>query len=241
MPRAVKGLGTTISIGGTLVGNLTDISGVDMSVETMEVQTLDSTVKEYITGIFDGGEVGISGFFEPGNAGQVALLAAFNAGTEAAFVISFPTGMGATWMFNGIVKQITTGAGISDPVSFESSIILTSKPVLGTTPSTGASALVATQVGGTALTALAFVPVFATGTYSYAVTYTTQTSFAVKCTAASHTIKLYIDGVYIQDLSSGVESSSIAMAAAGSKLCTFVCYEAGKTPKTYNMMVGRVS
>lgn len=242
MARATKALGTKISIGGTLVGNLTDISGIDMSVETMEVQTLDSTAKDYITGLLDGGEVTISGFFEPGNAGQAAMDTAFRAGTENTFVITYPTSMGATDTFTGYITKLTHGnSTLSDPVGFEATILLTALPTLGTTPSTGASAIVVTQAGGTALTGLSFSPTFAIGTFNYAVTFTTQTSYVVKVTAASHTIDLYVDGVKTQTLTSGSESSAIAQATAGAKLIQAIVYETGKSPKTYTLMVSKVS
>jgi hypothetical protein len=242
MARAVKGLGTTISIGGTTIGNLTDISGVDMSVETMEVQTLASTVKDYITGIFDGGEVGITGFFEPGNAGQAAVQTAFEAGSESQFVITFPSTMGATWTFNGLVTKVTTGATISDPVSFEMTVLLTSLPNLGTTASTGASALdILADDGVSALTAYDITPAFAIGTYFYAATYTTDTDFTVKVTAASHTIKLYIDGTYVEDLTSATASSVQLQSADTSKKIEVVVYEDGKNPLTYTVMLARTA
>jgi len=241
MARATKGLGTTISIGGVAIGNLTDINGTDMSTETMEVSTLDSTTKDYITGIDDSGEVSISGFFEPGNAGQAALQAAKAGHTEDTYIITFPASMGATFTFTGLVTKITTGAGMSDPVSFEATLLVTSTITTGTTPSTGASALVVTQVGGAALTAASFAPDFAIGTLNYSVQFTTESAYAIKVTAATHTIKLYIDDVFIETLTSGAESASIAQVAAGSKSLKAICYEVGKTPKTYNVMVSKVS
>jgi hypothetical protein len=242
MARAVKGLGTTISIGGTLIGNLTDISPLNDSVETMEVTTLDSTVKDYITGIRDGGEVSISGFFEPGNAGQVALNAALVAGTESQFIVTFPSAMGATVTFNALVTSRSAGATISDPVSFEATLLLTSAPNLGTTASTGASALVIlADDGSSALTAFDITPAFAIGTFYYAATYSTDTDFTVKVTAASHTIKLYIDGTYIEDLTSGTASSVQLQSADTSKKIEVIAYESGKNPVTYTIMLGRTA
>jgi hypothetical protein len=242
MARAVKGLGTTISIGGTTIGNLTDISGVNDSVETMEVTTLASTVKDYIPGIFDGGEVTISGFFEPGNAGQSALNTAFAAGTESQVIITFPSSMGATWTFNALVTSRTTGATISDPVSFEATLLLTSAPNLGTTASTGASALdILADDGSSALTGYDITPAFATGTYYYAATYNTDTDYTVKVTAASHTIKLYIDGTYIEDLTSGTASSVQLQSADTSTEVKVIAYEDGKNPVTYRVMLARTA
>ena len=241
MARATKGLGTTISIGGTAIGNLTDINGTDMSVETQEVTTLDDTAKDYIPGIFDGGEVSVSGFFEPGNTGQAAMDTAFRAGTESTFIITFPTSMGATWTFTGYVTKMSSGASLSDPVKFDATILLTALPSLGTTATTGASALVVIAVGGAGLTSAAYTPSFAIGTFFYGFTFTTESAYAIKVTAADHTILLYIDGTYSQALTSGSESSSIAQVAAGAKELKVICYESGKTPKTYIIMVSKLS
>ena len=108
---ATRALGTTLSKGGTLIAGLTEISGVDMSADTIDVTTLDSTggYRDFISGFKDAGEIGLSGFFVPGEAGQAALITAFNSGASDTFVITFPTSMGYTWTFTGIITKITTG------------------------------------------------------------------------------------------------------------------------------------
>ena len=244
MGRAGKGLGTTISIDAELINNVTEMGGLELSAEMMEVTTLTSAGKDYIPGIKDFGVMTMNGFLEPGDAGQAALKAAYDNQTENTYVITYPAPISATWTFTGLVNKFSTpSVNITEAVPFDVEITVTSAtaPVFGTTASTGASAIVVTQVGGAALTALAFSPSFAIGTYNYTVTFTTQTAYAIKVTAASHTIKLYVDGVYSQDLTSGTESASIAQASAGAKLLKAVVYEAGKTPITYNLMVSKIS
>jgi predicted secreted protein len=241
---ATRALGTTISKGGVLIGGLTEIQGIDKSADTIDVTTLDSTggYREFIGGFKDGGEVSISGFFVPGNVGQAALETAFESGASDTFIITFPATMGATWTFTGIVTKITTGATIEDPVSFEATVKVSGQPALGTTASTGMSAgtFVKTD-GSTALTAAAMTPTFAIGTFFYGFTFTTETSFKPKFTAASHTILLYVDGVYTESLASGSAGTAIAIDAAATKEIKAIVYESGKTPKTYTFMVARLS
>ena len=233
----IQGLGTTISKGGTLIGGLTDISGVDMSADQIDVTTLDSTggYKTYIAGFKDAGEVGLSGFFNSGDSGQTAMVTSFNSGIEDIYIVTFPGGV--TWTFNGIVTKLTTGASVADPVKFETTIKVTSQPILGLTQSAGITALALT--GGTGGTV---VPTVAAGTYGYTFIQSTGTSLTITVTAASHTIKLYADDVYVQDLTTAVASSAIAFGSVQmAKKLTIVAYEATKSPRVYNVMAVRTT
>jgi predicted secreted protein len=110
---AVRALGTTISIGTTpvLIGGLTEIGGVQLSADTIDVTTLDSDggYREFIGGFKDAGEVSLSGFFDntTGN-GQAEMYAAFENGTVADFVITFPVALNAKWTFKGVVTGFET-------------------------------------------------------------------------------------------------------------------------------------
>lgn len=235
---ATRALGTTISKGGTLIGGLTEINGVDMSADTIDVTTLDSTggYRQFLAGFKDAGEVSISGFFAPGDAGQAAMITAFGSGASDTFIITFPESMGATWTFTGIVTKITTGASIEDPVSFEATLKVSSQPNLGTTPSTGVSAL--TMSG----TASSFSPTFAIGKLNYYNSWTTDSSVTFTVTAASHTILLYVDGVFTETLTSGAASSSISgWTIATPKKIDIIVYETGKTPKTYTVISNKTA
>ena len=238
-----RAFGTTIQIGTTLVGFLTDINGIDKTADQIEVTTLDSSgrYREFIGGFKDGGEVTITGYFAPGNAGQTELEEKLEDGTQNAFTITYPAELGATWVFEGIVTRFSASSSLEDPVSFEATIKVVGKPELGTTPSTGLSALEITQAGGGGLTAFVITPAFAIGTFYYAATFTTETAYIVKPTGADHTIKLYVDGVFIEEIITGAESSSIAQAAAGAKEIKLVAFESGKTPKTYTIMVAKTA
>lgn len=64
----------------------------------------------------------------------------------------------------------------------------------------------------------------------------TAASVTVTATAADHTIQLYVDGVYVQDLESGEASDAIALAV-GSKKLTIVAQEANKSSQTTEIIV----
>jgi len=240
-----RGMGTTISIDGVNIGKLTNIKTPEISADTIDSTTLDVTDnhRTFEPGMIDAGEITFGGFYENSDAGLTAIKAAIDAGTLNAYVITFPATIGATWSFNGLVTKFNTGeATLEDGVSFEISVKISGKPVLGTTASAGMSAATFVQTdGSTALTAAALTPTFAIGTFVYGFNYTTQTSFKPKFTAVGHTIKIFVNDVYVETISSGVAGSDIAMASAGAKKVTAVVTEAGKTPKTYTFMVSRLS
>ena len=126
-------MGTKLNIGTYSVGELTSIAGLELSADTIETTTLDSTdgYRTFIGGLRDGGEVSVSGFFKPTDTnGQKAMLTNLNAGVAGSFSVVFPTAMSASWTFDGIVTSFATGAEMEDAVTFESTIKVTGKPTL---------------------------------------------------------------------------------------------------------------
>lgn len=103
-----------------------------------------------------------------------------------------------------------------------------------TSVSTGLSALSLTGTNGT------LSPAFGAAVRYYTFGGVTATAVTVTPTAASHTIKLYVDGVYSQDIVSGEASTSIAMAV-GTKKLTITAQELGKTVQTTEIIVEKVS
>lgn len=228
-----KALGTKLKIGANSVADLTEIGGMELKADTIDVTTLDGDGwRAFIQGVKEAGEVGLSGYFNPADTnGQKALYDLFGTGLLTNFVILFPSDFGAEWDFAGIVTAIKTGAKLEDAIPFECTIKVSGAPSLGLTASAGLSALALTGAGGT------LTPTFANGTYSYAFSGVTATSVTVTATAASHTLALYVDGVFNQNLTSGSASTAIAMSAIGSKMLTILANEAGKTQKVYEVVV----
>lgn len=94
----------------------------------------------------------------------------------------------------------------------------------------GLTGLSLTGAGGT------LSPAFDAGVRYYTFDGVTAASVTVTPTAADHTIKLYVDGVYVQDIESGKASEAITMAA-GSKKLTLVAQEANKSSQTTEIIV----
>jgi predicted secreted protein len=217
---------------------LTSIDAPPKTADTLDTTTLDSDggYRTFTGGFKDGGEVTISGYFEPGDAGQLALDTAFEAGTVTNFQIIFPSDIGATWSFNGVVTAFTGGnAALEDLLAFEATIKVSGKPVLGTSASAGLSALSVTGTGGT------LAPTFATATVDYIFDGVTASSVTVTATAASHTLLLYVDGAYTEELTTAVASSSIPLEEDVIKVLTIVAYEENKVPVIYEIAVLRPS
>jgi phi13 family phage major tail protein len=108
---------------------------------------------------------------------------------------------------------------------------LNGKAGIPVTDSAGLTNLVMTGTGAT------LAPTFDTGVRYYTFETLTGTSFTVTATAANHTIKLYVDDTYVQDLTSGTESNAIAMATAGTKKVKIVAYETGKKSQSTEIIV----
>jgi predicted secreted protein len=133
---AVRGLGTTLKKGTVPIAGLTEIGGLELSADTIDVTTLDSNggYREFIGGFKDGGEVSVSGFFDPGTGnGQKELYDAFQAGTVDEYTIEFPAELNASWNFNGVVTGFRTNTGLEDPINFEATIKVSGSPTLVTT------------------------------------------------------------------------------------------------------------
>lgn len=135
MGEVTRALGTTISKGTTptLIGGLTSIGGIEITSDTMDVTTLDSTggYREFIGTFKDGGEVPIEGYFDHTAAGQIAMQDSMDAGTAEDYTITFPTTPVTTWKFKGVVTSFKVGdAELDGAIAFGSTIKISGKPVL---------------------------------------------------------------------------------------------------------------
>ncbi|TGE31329.1 phage tail tube protein [Desulfosporosinus sp. Sb-LF] len=133
---ANRTIGTTLKQGSVLIGSLTKIKPPEKSADSHDVTTLDVTdgYKRFIPGMKDGGEVTVSGFFDPDDAGQLAMETAVDAGTTDSYVITFPATFGATFTFSAFITKFTVGeVNLDDPLSFELTLKVSGKPVLAIT------------------------------------------------------------------------------------------------------------
>lgn len=103
------------------------------------------------------------------------------------------------------------------------------------TASGGLTDLSLTGTGGT------LVPSFGAAIRYYTFGGMTGTAFTVTPTAADHTIEMYVDGVFLQNVTSGQASGSVAIASVGTKLVTLIAYESGKSTQTTYITVEKAS
>ena len=108
--KAQVALGTQISIGTspTLIGEVKSIKQTGNQWDTEETTNLQSTAKEFLPTLQDSGEYQIDGNRVAGDAGQVALEAAFAAGSLQPFKVTIPksalqTTTGDSYAFTAMV------------------------------------------------------------------------------------------------------------------------------------------
>jgi len=128
------GYGTTFTWHAVVVGEVTKIGSVNLTVSKQDGTTLASPdyYKEVIPGLIDPGDVEIEGWLDPDDAGQVLLMTDMNARTEQAWIITFPVGISsAIWNGNGYCFGFSAGdASPEGLVPFTATIGLSNKPTL---------------------------------------------------------------------------------------------------------------
>jgi len=237
MTEANAAFGTELSIDSVDIAELTNIGGVNIAMDTIDVTNHNSAdaYREFIGGLVDAGEVSVEGNFYPGDAGQVALLTALNSRTAKPFVVTFPETVGAAWSFNALVTSfMAADAPIDSALPFSASLKITGKPTLTVNASTGLTTpFFAVSGAGTVI-----VPAASGSVYDYVVNIATGvSSVTITPTAAAGVIT--VDGNVV---ATGVASSAIALGAAGSITeAVIVVQETGKTAKTYTLQLVRAA
>jgi predicted secreted protein len=134
-----KGMGTTFKIMSdtpVTVGELKSISPPSRSADTIDTTTLsnDDGYRTFIQGLKDGGEVSLSGFYDPteGN-GQAELEDLFDSGDVETFNIVYPDGIGQTLEFDGILTAVAPAVEMEDSITFECTIKVSGKPTMAAT------------------------------------------------------------------------------------------------------------
>jgi hypothetical protein len=110
--KAITGAGTTISIGTTptLIGEVKNVKINGRKFDTDDVTNMSSTQKEFIATILDEGEISFDFNRVSTDAGQMALEAAFVAGTTNPFTVQLPktsaqTTAGDKYTFNALITE----------------------------------------------------------------------------------------------------------------------------------------
>jgi predicted secreted protein len=135
---AIPAMGTTLEIlttlpsTYTLIGELTNIGGMSLGADTIEVtnhQSLDGW-EEFVAGVKRSGEVSIEGNFVPTDLGQLELIEMINSGAKEVFRITFPFADPYIWSFGGLVTEFTPDAPFDAAATFSGTIKVSGKPSL---------------------------------------------------------------------------------------------------------------
>jgi hypothetical protein len=220
--------GFKISAGGVNIGQLTKIGELVLTAEELESTTLEDLFKTVEGGLRDGGDVAMEGFFDPSEAGQLAMRNKI--GTIETFVVDFPPAMGGQWIFDGLIKEFGTNGELNTLVPFKATVKVSGEPTITFVSSNNLTGLSLSGTGG------ALSPAFAGSNYSYTFTGVSASSVTVTATLAGASLKLYVDDVYLQDLTSGSPSSAIPLTINAGKKIKVLARESGKTQKAYEVI-----
>jgi len=112
---AIIGVGTTLKIGGTLIGKVTNIGGPSMSKETVDTTSFDNTdgYRSFIAGLKDAGTLTFTLMFD--KTVYSTLKAAFEDNTAKAIEITLPDATKLT--FNGYVTELPLTVPTEDKVT----------------------------------------------------------------------------------------------------------------------------
>lgn len=121
--------GTTFSIDGVEVGGLRNIGLPEQSRDDVDLTDHQSNFdREYVPGLREGGTVALEGINIPGDAGQQALRANFDADNEVVeCVITLPVTPAVTYTFDGYVNALGGSNPYDAEADFTASVKVTGK------------------------------------------------------------------------------------------------------------------
>jgi hypothetical protein len=228
--------GTALMKGAVAIAELTNINGLDLDSDEIDVTNHDSPdgFEEVIRTIKRTGVVALEGNFVPGNAGQAALMADYLTidGTPAAYTIDFsPTGLAAEWNFTAFVKKApSTEAPVDGKIPFSAELRVTGAPSLDLDYS-GNITTIAISDGTLA-------PAYSATIYDYVASVLTGVSEVDFTVTEAGAGVLTVNG---QVVSSG-NAATFALGAAGSVTEFIVARkETGKIPRRYTVNIARAS
>ncbi len=231
MSNAVHAYGTTLGLqGGDIICELTNIEGPGETAEEIDVTSHCSTGarREYKPGLIEPGEYSIEGFVYPGDPGQQALHASFNARAVETYVATYPNAFEV--VFDAYVSaRPTFSAPVDGVLGLSAGLKVTG--VSSYNYDLSANLTLLTASAGT------FVPAFDGGVYEYVLNVTSGTSSITLTPTGLGVIK--VNG---NTVTTGTASSAIALGAAGTITEVLVtAQQTGKVPVAYSIKVTRAA
>ena len=138
MTAAIPTQGVTIARGDgaspevfTLIAEITDFDGPGGERPDIDVSSLDSTSREYLAGLNDGGDFTCTMNMLPVDAQQVAIrdVDQFESGTARNFRITLTDAGATTITFAAFVKQYRVSGSVDDRVIANVTMRVTGTPV----------------------------------------------------------------------------------------------------------------
>ncbi len=118
-----KSFGTTISLGGTAIGSVTEItrSGTERSFADVTNHGSSGGFREFIPTLLDPGTIDVTGFFDDADGGQDALRAFSE--TSATCLITLPNSK--TISMSVFVQSVGESVPLDDAVQFSATLKIT--------------------------------------------------------------------------------------------------------------------
>jgi len=110
---AVTANGTTVSVGGTAIGNLISVTPTSLSVATIDSTDMDSTWRTFIAGLKDGGDCSFEIAYDPSDSSHTTLEGYI--GQENGISIAWSDS--TTCTFDAIVTSFSPSASIDDKLT----------------------------------------------------------------------------------------------------------------------------
>jgi hypothetical protein len=135
-------MGTTLSLNGQPIGQIMDITGLQLSTDTDEITNHSSPdhVEEFIATIKRTGEVTFPLVFNPGDTEHAALFSAWEDRSLDDYVMTYPdeTGTpdaGAAWTFAAYCTGFSMSAPVAGHLAADITLRVTGSPDFDANPS----------------------------------------------------------------------------------------------------------
>jgi hypothetical protein len=110
----------------TAINNLLSFSGFDGTAAELDRTNMQSTAKEYLLGLIDGGQFSVEIHIDNNDAGQAALRAKQQSGAATAFKLVLPGAVSnLTYTFSGLIKKFAVNGGVDQLVKGSADIRIT--------------------------------------------------------------------------------------------------------------------
>lgn len=129
---AVIAFGAAMTWGGAGVGSLTNINGLEITVDSIDATTHSSAdgFREFLPGMAAVGDISVEGYFDKSDTdGQHTMVTDAAAKTEKEVIIQFDTVKKISWTFDGFITSVKVGdADLEGNIKFSATIKPTGKP-----------------------------------------------------------------------------------------------------------------